>query len=135
MPNHFHFLIYIRPATDPKSFSNSFRTLLSSYTRAIQKQEGITGSLFQQNSKAKKINDDEYAHTCFHYIHQNPLRARLVNKMEAWPHHSFNEYWKRENGICNVKLAGELLTVPIEPNQFYAESYAVIPKEVAMEFE
>ena len=49
MPNHFHFLISTKTTFDPKKFSDSLRTLLSSYTRAILKQEGITGSLFQQN--------------------------------------------------------------------------------------
>jgi putative transposase len=102
------------------------RTLLSSYTRAVQKQESFTGSLFQQNTKNKELVDDSYAHTCFHYIHQNPLKAKLVARIEDWSHHSFNEYMGTLNGFCNTGLAKEILTIPTQPDQFYKESYNVI---------
>ncbi|MFZ5973408.1 MAG: transposase [Bacteroidota bacterium] len=82
MPNHFHFLISTRNSFDQAKFSGNLRVLLSSYTRAIQKQEGFTGSLFQQNTKAKELTTNEYARAFFHYIHQNPIRARLVNRIE-----------------------------------------------------
>jgi hypothetical protein len=49
--------------------------------------------------------------------------------MEDWPHHSFNEYCKKEPGICNVELGEELLTIPIEQDRFYRESYEVILDE------
>ena len=66
MPNHFHFLIYanansIKSKThgnrDVNIFSKNLRILLSSYTQAINKQERRTGSLFQQNTKLKPLND------------------------------------------------------------------------------
>ena len=90
------------------------------------------GSLFQQNTKAKDVNDLEYAQTCFHYIHQNPLKSKLVKKMEDWPHHSFNEYWKGEKGICNVALAIELLAIPTTQDQFYRESYNVVTGDYSL---
>ena len=123
MPNHFHFLIYTKSDFEPKKFSSGLRTLLSSYTRAINKQESTTGSLFQQNTKFKQIDSDEYSQICLHYIHQNPLKSRLVKKMEDWPHHSFNEYWKNEEGLCNTALAKELIRLAPD---FYEKSYQVI---------
>ena len=88
MPNHFHFLIYTPMNFENSKFSNEFRILLSSYTRAINKQENRTGSLFQQNSKAKCLTYDskrspDYGLICFNYIYQNPLLAGLVEKMEG----------------------------------------------------
>jgi putative transposase len=82
MPNHFHFLVSTKSDFNSVKFSNAFRTLLSSYTRAIQKQENMTGSLFQQNTKAKELTDNKYASSCFHYIHQNPFRSQLVDKLK-----------------------------------------------------
>jgi hypothetical protein len=134
MPNHFHFLIYTKPEFEPSKFSNGMRTLLSSYTRAIQKQEGFIGSLFQQNTKYKELVDDSYAHTCFHYIHQNPLKAKLVSKIEDWPYHSFNEYMGSGKGLCNIELAKEMLTIPTQSDQFYKESYDVIKDQSILEF-
>ena len=132
MPNHFHFLISTKAIFDNKKFSDSLRTLLSSYTRAIQKQEGITGSLFQQNSKFKELTTNEYACACFHYIHQNPLKAGLTKRIEDWPHQSFREYWKNESGICNVIIGGQLLTIPTDAGKFYSESYQMIPDNIAV---
>jgi REP element-mobilizing transposase RayT len=153
MPNHFHFLVYTKPSFELAKFSSGMRTLLSSYTRAIQKQQGFTGSLFQQNTKYKELNDDEYALTCFHYIHQNPLKARLVSRIEDWPHHSFDEYTRvlspqaspppvlpplevvagLKGGICNTDLAKEILNIPLTADHFYRESYAVINEPSLME--
>jgi putative transposase len=133
MPNHFHFLVNTKPTFDPLKFSNAMRTMLSSYTRAIQKQEGLTGSLFQQNTKYKELDNDSYAHTCFHYIHQNALKAKLVSKMEDWPHHSFNEYFHNKSAYCNIELARAILTIPIGKDHFYIESYGVINDELTQE--
>jgi putative transposase len=126
MPNHFHFLVYTKAELNPKKFTNGMRTLLSSYTRAIQKQEQITGSLFQQNTKYKKIDSNEYSIACFHYIHQNPLKAKLVSKMEDWPYHSFNEYCAGKQAFCNIEMGTEILQIPIDKGLFYKESYLAI---------
>ena len=62
MPNHFHFLIYADFRTiqtiaisgkERNIFSEGVRNLLQTYTKAINKQNNATGSLFQQNTKAK----------------------------------------------------------------------------------
>jgi putative transposase len=127
MPNHF--LVYTKPEFNSLKFTNALRTLLSSYTRALQKQEKFTGSLFQQNSKAKELTTNEYAASCFHYIHQNPFRARLTKKIEDWPYHSFNQYWKDSPGICNVKLGRSILTIAEDADLFYKESYSLIPDQ------
>jgi len=125
MPNHFHFLIATKLEYDSLKFTNALRTLLSSYTRAINKQQNTTGSLFQQNTKSIEIDSDSYASTCFHYIHQNPFKAGLVKKIEDWPYHSFNQYWKNDPGICNVSLGLSLINISGDSNQFYKDAYLV----------
>src|SRR5258706_5535453 len=74
MPNHFHFLIQAntRSITIVKdtpvkinALTEGIRILLSSYTKAIQKQESFTGNLFQQKTKFKCV--DDYLETAFHY--------------------------------------------------------------------
>jgi hypothetical protein len=53
--------------------------------KGINKQRQKTGNLFQQKTKAKCIDDDEknYDITAFHYIHQNSIRAGLVQKKKS----------------------------------------------------
>jgi putative transposase len=102
MPNHFHLMGYVEPknssedlkSSDEFRLKNAIAILLRSYTRAINKQQNRTGSLFQQKTKAKCLtqSDENYPKICFHYIHQNPLRASLVAKMEDWDYSSFKDY-------------------------------------------
>ncbi|OIN57966.1 transposase [Arsenicibacter rosenii] len=131
MPNHFHFLIRTEDEFRCNDFLNSYRLLLSSYTRAINKQEGRTGSLFQQNSKAKLLGGSDYAFTCFCYIHQNPLRAGLVNQLHEWEFSSFMDYVGIRGGtLCNKELCRSIIEISEEPDTFIKESYLAIPDEV-----
>ena len=133
MPNHFHFMIYANEKTiqtqmirgnKRKALSEGIRMILSTYTQAINKQENRKGSLFTQNTKSKVVMDAiknyYYAHTCFYYIHQNPLKANLVNQLEDWPYSSFLDYiGKRKGTLCNIDLAKEILPIDFDE---YAKS-------------
>ncbi len=104
--------------------------LLSSYTQAINKQNKTTGSLFQQNTKAKAIakGSNQYDLLCFHYIHQNPMKANLVEKMEDWEYSSFRDYCAfRKGTLCNQEMAIKLLEINKET--FYKDSYRIINED------
>ena len=145
MPNHFHFLIYANEKTiedilvagiQKNIFSEKLRILLSSYTQAINKQEGRTGSLFQQNTKFKPMNDiyrgiisktqkNTYIIYCFFYVHQNPLKAKLVNRMEDWEFSSFWDYANIRNGtLINKELAYEIIN--FDKDNFVGQSNSII---------
>jgi len=136
MPNHFHFLVHSDKRTtttkliggkERNILSEGIRNTLSSYTQAINKQNNSTGSLFQQNTKARPIAKDgkNYDLICLHYIHQNPVRAKLVTKMEDWPYSSFSDY-------CGLRT-GTLATgywvfncFDLAMDSFYEDSYKMI---------
>jgi REP-associated tyrosine transposase len=137
MPNHFHFLIYAVEQTirskiiggkEKNVLSEGLRNLLQTYTKGINRQNNSTGSLFQQNTKAKIVSSLDYGITCLNYIHQNPLKARLVHKIEDWPFCSFPEFiGKREGTLCNKKLAFDILK--LNPETFYRDSYRILKYE------
>lgn len=115
MPNHFHFLIYPNKYFTPVVFSQHIRIFLSSYTRGINNQENRSGSLFRQNSKAKIVDERDYALTCFRYIHQNPISHGFVDKIEEWKYSSTRDYLGLRNGsLCNKELAYKLWGLPRE---------------------
>ncbi len=93
---------------------------------------GFTGSLFQQKTKSVCVNVDSeysYALTAFHYIHQNPIRAGLVNKMEDWEFSSFKDHLGLRAGkLCNIQLAASLLDLDVK--HLYKESYKIIREDV-----
>jgi putative transposase len=60
------------------------------------------------------------------YIHQNPMKANLVRRMEDWEMSSFRDYDKfRQGTICNKKIAYELLEIPESADLFLKETYNV----------
>jgi putative transposase len=136
MPNHFHFLVHANQSSvklikdgsfERQQFSQGIKQLLSSYTKGINKQNNSTGSLFQQKTKAVCVLDseDDHATIAFHYIHQNPMKSNLVQKMEDWEFSSFKDYAGFRNGnLCNKELASRLLNV--DYTTFLVDSYQVL---------
>lgn len=146
MPNHFHWMVEIEnltvdpthgvtqshPASKQRILNESIAILLRSYTRAINKQQNRSGSLFREATKAEcltatngitpsfyntkfgtRINthfpEDEYLQICFNYIHQNPVKAGLVNKQEDWEFSSYRDYLGLRNGtLVDKKRCYEL---------------------------
>jgi putative transposase len=117
-----------------KLISNHIAILLRSYTRAINIQEKRSGSLFQQKTKSKCLNEldknqTDYLKTCFFYIHQNPLKAGLVEKLEDWAYSSFIDYAGMRNGtLCNQGFTAEMININKE--SFIQQSYAVIDEKM-----
>jgi putative transposase len=131
MPNHFHFLLKANEngLKERDSFGGkpmqelAYRIgiLLSSYSQAVNKQNKTTGSLFQQKTKAKILSEEEngsrisYFEQCFHYIHQNPLVAGKVDKLQDWPFSSYPDYAGLRNGtICSKEIFYELTGMSME---------------------
>ena len=136
MPNHFHFLVRANAASIKQvkdkpipinALTEAIRLLLSSYSKAIQKQESLTGNLFQQKTKFKNV--DEYLTTAFHYVHQNPFRAKLVPRIEDWRWSSIKEYLNEsENHLIQKDIAYESLEINWQ--NLLKESYLVIPTDI-----
>jgi putative transposase len=130
MPNHFHFLVFTLENYRDNDLNKAIGILLRSYTRAINIQENRTGSLFQQSTKAKSLTDhaNGYPDICFNYIHQNPLKAGLVNKMEDWEFSSFKDYLGLRNGsLPDYKMVEKFINY--KRSTFYEDSYSSLDME------
>ncbi|HAH25359.1 MAG TPA: transposase [Prolixibacteraceae bacterium] len=149
MPNHFHLMVYVNTIDidtesitlsetlsinkDPKlrSFNDSIGIMLRTYARAIQKQEKMNGSLFQEHTKAScltnpnendfnwfyeeyefqnnyVLNKQDYPTICFGYIHENPVKSYLCNSIVGWEFSSAPDYFaKRKGKLINKEKAKE----------------------------
>ena len=84
--------------------------------------------MFQQKTKAKYLDNVDLALTVFHYIHQNPVEAGLVQQMEDWEFSSFRDYaGLTADTLCNQQLAFELFGMNRET--FYEQSYKAIEEK------
>jgi len=131
MPNHFHVMlvpnkdscksiVLADKETHMQNLSKTIGKTLSSYTKAVNIQNKTTGNLFQKKTKAKLLtvpnslienfSTHEYLLPCFHYIHQNPSKAKLVKDLKDWLYSSYPDYYSGRKGtICNKPLAMKLL--------------------------
>ncbi len=142
MPNHFHLMVLVKsihevtsshPVSNKRTLNNSIAILLRSYTRAINKQNSRSGSLFREATKAECINcfkgnkssfinsnisitnlltEKQYPQVCFDYIHQNPVKAGLVKVSTNWEFSSAKDYAGLRNGkLINRAIAEEFIDI------------------------
>jgi REP element-mobilizing transposase RayT len=106
MPTHFHFLVRVSAEAPPlQGIGGVFGKLLSSYTRALNRRLQRHGSLFQQHTKALHIDDERYLLAVLAYIHNNPVRAGLVEQPEQWLYSSYQDYCGvRQGTLPNKEL-------------------------------
>ena len=149
MPNHFHFLIYANEKSAEKvkvgglevsAFANGMRLMMSKYAQTINLRFARKGSLFRQRTKAKNLTErsdpagqtvvgSEYAFTCFQYIHQNPYKAGLVQKIEDWEFSSFRDYaGLRKGTLCNQVRCNQF--IDFDKDNFIQQSYSVVNEAV-----
>ena len=75
MPNHYHLLVFILTETFG---ADVMQPLMVSYTKAINKQEGRVGPLFQGPYRAKLVASERHLMHLTRYIHLNPVAAGFV---------------------------------------------------------
>ena len=88
MDNHYHLLI----RTPLGNLTKTMHYLNASYTNWVKAKHDIVGPVFQGRYKSILIEDESYLLTLSSYIHLNPLRADMVDKLEDYKYNSFNEY-------------------------------------------
>ena len=110
-----------------RTFNNSIGYLIRSYTQAVNKSENRTGSLFKAHTKAEcvtkcegitpsyfntvfgtqinvRIPEREYPVICWNYIHNNPVKAKLVEKPEDYIYSSYRDFCGLRNGKLINKI-------------------------------
>ncbi len=91
MPNHFHLLLH----TPEANLGRAMRHLGGVYTQLFNRRHGLDGQLFRGRYKAILVDESEYLQGLARYIHHNPLKAGLVNKLEDYPWSSHHGYLAR----------------------------------------
>ena len=88
MGNHFHLLIRERD----EKVGDTIKRIASSYVYYYNKKYGRDGHLFRERYKSEPVNDMAYFVTLLRYIHQNPVKAGIVEKVRDYEYSSWGEY-------------------------------------------
>lgn len=91
MTNHFH--IIIKEEDEP--LSNIMKRINISYALYFNKKYDRVGHVFQGRYRSEPIEDDRYLLTAVRYIHNNPVKAKLVTICDEYSWSSYNEYIRR----------------------------------------
>ena len=95
MPNHFHFCL---KQSSEIPIYKLFNDTLISYALYYNSKYQCKGKLLQGKLQHKRICKDEYLISLCQYIHSNPVKAGIVNKVSEWKYSNFPEYTAARNG-------------------------------------
>ena len=88
MGNHFHLLIRERD----ERVGETVKRIASSYVYYYNRKYGRDGHLFKERFKSEPVNDMAYFTTLLRYIHQNPVKAGIVEHVKDYEYSSWGEY-------------------------------------------
>jgi len=88
MPNHYHLLVQ----TPRGNISRCMRHIDGVYTQRFNRRHGCDGPLFRGRYKSLLIEEDTYLLQLVRYIHRNPLRTGLAERIDDYPWSSHQEY-------------------------------------------
>ncbi len=96
MSNHYHLLI----ETTGENLSKFMRQLNMNYAIYYNKKYKRTGHLWQGRFKSWYVTDEAYLYTLMLYIEQNPLNAKMVKSLEAYPYSSYHYFLEKQIPEC-----------------------------------
>jgi REP element-mobilizing transposase RayT len=102
MGNHYHLLLRTRRA----NLSKAMQWLGVSYTTRFNFKQSRSGHLFQGRFKSMLVQNDAYLLQLSYYIHRNPLRAGMVERLAdyRWSSYPAYAYEKRAPEWLNTEV-------------------------------
>lgn len=117
MDNHYHLLI----RTNRPNLSKSMQWLGTTYTTIFNLSNSQSGHLFQGRFKSIVVENEAYLLQLSYYIHRNPLRAGIVQRLIDYPWSSYPAY--AYNRRCPEWLKTDLLLSQFGPNNTGRNAY------------
>lgn len=110
MPNHFHLLI---KQNSEISISTLILKLCGGYSKYYNKKHNRVGSLFQDKFKAVRIYRNEQLLWTSLYIHENPLKAEIIDNLNEYKWSSYLDYVGLQNdNLCKKEIILEQFGSP-----------------------
>lgn len=123
MDNHYHLLVQ----TLVHPLHKLMQQVNSRFAQYYNWLHNRSGHVFQGRYKAMLIQDDRYLLAVLRYIHQNPVRARLCEKVSDYRWSSENDYRKNTNSFVNTEF---ILNILSENRKIAGEEYVKLMAEV-----
>lgn len=119
MDNHYHLLI----STPDANLARAMRHLNGVYTQCYNRILKTDGPLFRGRYKAQLIAEDCYLLIVSRYIHLNPIKARLVDKLTDYKWSSYPAYLGIINPPSWLCINTILQQIPTISSLSYVKNY------------
>lgn len=88
MSNHVHLLLRV----NQEDIGSTIKHLAVMYAIYYNQKYSRSGHVFQDRFKSEPVNDMQYFVTLLRYIHQNPVKAGIVEHVKDYEYSSWGEY-------------------------------------------
>ena len=105
MSNHIHLIV--KEENEP--IDQIIKRIAGSYVYWYNWKYYRKGHLFQDRFKSEPIEDEEYLLTAIRYIHQNAVKAGIVERIDEYKYSSYNEYVRDESELIDKDLIYEMI--------------------------
>lgn len=96
MTNHVHLLIKV---TEHGSISKIMQSITVAHTRYYNFKYQRCGHVWQGRFESPIVSDDHYLMNVMRYIEQNPVRAKMVSKIDQYPWNSYRLNTRQKDSV------------------------------------
>lgn len=99
MDNHLHLIL--KEVSD--NISHLMKRINTAYAIYFNKKYQRRGHLFQDRFKSEAIEEESYLLAAIRYIHNNPLKAKLVKSPQDYKWNSYQAYLTNQTALVAVR--------------------------------
>ncbi len=135
MNNHAHLLIYTEKIQNMSSFMQKINSTYGNYYNFMENRVGF---VFRNRFVSEPIYTEEYILNCISYIHNNPVKAGIVDHCGEYRYSTYKDYvqGKIENDILKLVFGSSKNYLQqfnyVHKNDYYFKDYI---RQVSGDFE
>ena len=130
MSNHAHFII----RAEIQTLSYFMAAILAEYASYYNYKHKRNGHVFQNRFNSECIESEEYYWNCLRYIHLNPVKANMIQKVERYKYSSISEYLNYKS-ILVCERALELFGEKFAEKQTFLNYHKYLGENVYIDVE
>lgn len=97
MNNHLHLLL----KEEEDNISRIMKRINTAYAYYFNKKYNRVGHVFQNRFKSESVENDRYLISLIRYIHNNPVKAKIVNQPQQYKWSSYWLYLEKQKSIID----------------------------------
>lgn len=130
MDNHVHMLI-----KEGEEIGTSIKRITVSYVQWYNNKYGREGHLFQNRYKSEVVESEAYLLVVLRYIHQNPIKARIVSIIGEYPWSSYTKYIDGyDNGKSADYIDAEIVKGYFKTKEVFVKYMNEVTKDQCLDY-